>query len=92
MYEIVAANEDFLDFIPYVGAATHTLNTRSITWLVIFLAPIGATIVDVTFKVFSNMYYPQQVQIHMEIEAQQREKDASTKKSVRLQPVYEWES
>lgn len=52
-----------------VGVTTHVFNMRSVTWAVSMLAPTMAVIFDVTGKVFSNMYYPTQTQIHMEIAA-----------------------
>ena len=56
-------------FFPMVGVTTHVFNMRSVTWAVSMLAPTMAVIFDVTGKVFSNMYYPTQTQIHMEIAA-----------------------
>jgi len=41
--------------------------------LVVFV-PIMAMVLDVTFKVFSNMYYPTQTQIHVELEAMEKRK------------------
>ena len=55
------------DYIPFYGVATHTFNLRSLTWLLLPLTLAGAMGLDVAGKVFSNMYYPQQTQIHMEI-------------------------
>jgi magnesium-transporting ATPase (P-type) len=54
-------------FSPFVGATSHTLHTRSIVWIVIILATIAATVADLSLKVFSNMFYPTQTQIHKEI-------------------------
>jgi len=34
--------------------------------------PIMGIMLDVAFKVFSNMYFPTQTQIHMEMEAKQK--------------------
>lgn len=45
---------------------------RSITWVVSILTPTIAIIFDVTGKVFSNIFFPTQSQIHAEIEAQER--------------------
>ena len=53
----------------FVDMANHVLSTRSLNWLLIAFVPIFAMVFDVTFKVFSNMFYPTQTQIHVEIEA-----------------------
>jgi len=42
------------------------------SWMLITFVPIMAVLVDVVFKVFSNMYYPTQTQIHMEILAKEK--------------------
>ena len=34
--------------------------------------PIMGIVVDVVFKVFANMYFPTQTQIHMEIQAKNK--------------------
>lgn len=59
-------------FFNFVGVSFHVLNTRSITWMVSILIPTIAVITDVTGKVYSNMFYPTQTQIHMEIAANER--------------------
>ena len=53
----------------FVDMANHVLGTRSINWMLIAFVPIFAAAFDVTFKLFSNLFYPTQTQIHMEIEA-----------------------
>jgi hypothetical protein len=45
---------------------------RSITWVLSVLTPTIAVIFDVTGKVYSNIFFPTQTQIHAEIEAQER--------------------
>jgi hypothetical protein len=39
------------------------------TWMLILFVPIIAIVVDVCGKVFSNMFYPTQTQVHLEKEA-----------------------
>lgn len=56
-------------FFPFVYVTEHVLNTRSMTWMVSLLIPTIAIICDVTGKVYSNMFFPTQTQIHMEIAA-----------------------
>ena len=45
--------------------------TRTINWLAILFLPLAATAFDVAGKVFGNMFYPTQTQIHIEIESKQ---------------------
>jgi hypothetical protein len=59
-------------FFNFAFAPQHILNTRSMTWMVSILVPTIAVIFDVTGKVYSNMFYPTQTQIHMEIAAGER--------------------
>jgi hypothetical protein len=46
-------------------------STRTINWLAILFLPLAATAFDVAGKVFGNMFYPTQTQIHIEIESKQ---------------------
>ena len=57
----------------FVDVANHVLGTRSINWMLIAFVPIIGMIFDVCLKVFSNMFYPTQTQIHMEIESEELE-------------------
>lgn len=59
-------------FFSFVFVTEHLFNMRSITWVVSILTPTIAIIFDVTGKVFSNIFFPTQSQIHAEIEAQER--------------------
>ena len=45
----------------------HVLNTRSISWLTATIVTILAVTADTVLKVFSNMFYPTQTQIHREM-------------------------
>ena len=54
-------------FFSFVFVTEHVLNMRSITWMVSMLVPTIAVIFDVTGKVYSNMFYPTQTQVHAEI-------------------------
>jgi hypothetical protein len=40
------------------------------SWLLIIFVPIAGMLFDVVGKVFSNMFYPTQTQIHLEAESQ----------------------
>lgn len=61
-------------FFNFAFASEHVLNMRSMTWMVSILVPTIAVIFDVTGKVYSNMLYPTQTQIHMEIAAELNER------------------
>jgi len=61
-------------FFPMVYVTEHLLNMRSMTWMVSILVPTIAMILDVTGKVYSNMFYPTQTQIHSEIAANEPNK------------------
>jgi len=61
-------------FFNFADASLHVLNMRSMTWMVSMLVPTIAAIFDVTGKVYSNMFYPTQTQIHMEIAAERNER------------------
>jgi len=63
-----SSNSITLTMAEFVMLTHHMLNTRSITWLVIFIVTILAIVVDVVLKVYSNMFYPTQTQIHREIQ------------------------
>lgn len=54
-------------FFNFVEVSIHVFNTRSITWMVSILILVITTITDVTGKVFSDIFFPTQTQIHMEI-------------------------
>lgn len=61
-------------FFNFAGVTNHVVSTRSVNWLVIFFVPITGMAFDLFGKVFSNMFYPTQTQIHVEIEAKERAK------------------
>jgi len=58
-------------FSQFTYVAMHTFNRRAISWMSIILVPVSACVFDVTGKLFSNLYYPTQTQIHMEIQAKE---------------------
>lgn len=59
-------------FSDFVGMGWHVFTTRAMSWLLVIFTPIVATMFDVIFKCFSNMFYPTQTQIHMEIECNEK--------------------
>ena len=54
----------------FTEAPNHALGTRSMSWLLIVFVPIAGMVFDVVGKVYSNMFYPTQTQIHLELESQ----------------------
>jgi hypothetical protein len=54
----------------FTDVANHALGTRSMSWLLIIFVPIAGMVFDVVGKVYSNMFYPTQTQIHLELESQ----------------------
>jgi hypothetical protein len=59
-------------FSAFLMVVNHAFGTRSMSWLLLFFVPIFGMVFDVSFKVFSNMYYPTQTQIHLEIESKEK--------------------
>lgn len=57
-----------LSFLPFVMVTNHMFHTSTTNWVVISISTIAATSIDVIGKVFSNMFYPTQTQIHKEIQ------------------------
>ena len=70
MYMLIG-REGVGTFFSFVFVTTHVLNMRSMTWMVSILVPTIACILDVTGKLYSNLYYPTQSQIHAEIAAKE---------------------
>jgi hypothetical protein len=42
------------------------------SWLLIIFVPIAGMVFDVVGKVYSNMFYPTQTQIHLELESKSK--------------------
>jgi len=72
MYHLIGANSGPGDFSNYVSVPNHVMSRRSVNWLIMIVVPVAAMAFDLFGKVFSNMYYPTQTQIHIEIEAKER--------------------
>lgn len=68
LYQLVGTN-GASSFAGFILTANHVLGTRSMSWILILFVPIICMIFDVCGKVFSNMFYPTQTQIHLELEA-----------------------
>ena len=62
-------------FSQFTLMTDHLLTTRTINYLILIFVPVIGIAIDVCGKLFSNMFYPTQTQIHMEIEAKQREEN-----------------
>jgi hypothetical protein len=59
-------------FSAFLMVVNHAFGTRSMSWFLMFFVPIFGMVFDVSLKVFSNMYYPTQTQIHVEMEAREK--------------------
>ena len=56
---------------PFIGDLEHIYYFRPTAWMLIFLVPLAAMIIDVVCKFFSNMFCPTQAQIHMEFQSEE---------------------
>mmetsp|Transcript_30768 Transcript_30768/g.50812 ORF Transcript_30768/g.50812 Transcript_30768/m.50812 type:complete len:1752 (-) Transcript_30768:131-5386(-) len=54
-------------FSQFVNTVNHVFGTSVRAWMLIIFVPTAAICFDVTGKLFSNLYYPTQTQIHVEI-------------------------
>jgi hypothetical protein len=59
-------------FSSFLLVVNHAFGTRSMNWMLMFFIPIVGMIFDVCLKVFANMYFPTQTQIHVEIESKEK--------------------
>jgi hypothetical protein len=50
--------------------------------MLVILVPIAGMVLDVTGKVYSNMFFPTQSQIHVEIFCTEKDRDSSKPKGV----------
>ncbi|KAL7578624.1 hypothetical protein ACA910_009770 [Epithemia clementina (nom. ined.)] len=57
----------------FVDVVNHVLGARSLSWMLIAFVPIFGMVFDVSLKVYSNLFFPTQTQIHREIESKERE-------------------
>ena len=59
-------------FSYFTEVTNHALGARSMSWMLIVFVPIIAAALDIVLKLFSNLFYPTQTQIHMEILAKEK--------------------
>ena len=67
-------------FSAFTDVTFNVLGQRSFSWILIIFIPFTLIAFDVVGKLFSNMFYPTQTQIHMEIE--QKDKATNFMRSV----------
>ena len=53
------------------GVPQHVFGVSSVNYILMFFIPVGGMAFDLAGKVFSNMFYPSQTQIHTELEAKE---------------------
>jgi magnesium-transporting ATPase (P-type) len=58
-------------FSQFVDTPIHVFHMRSTTWMLLMLVPTMGMVFDVAGKVYSNMFFPTQTQIHVEIAAKE---------------------
>ena len=68
------AGRAFASFGDFVNVGFQVMTTRTLVWVLMLFVPLAGIAVDVCFKVFANMYFPMQTQIHLEIEYLERNK------------------
>jgi hypothetical protein len=56
-------------FSDFTLTANQVLGKRSMSWMIMLFVPVIGMIFDVCMKVFANMYFPTQTQIHLELES-----------------------
>jgi hypothetical protein len=71
IYQLVGV-QGASQFSAFTLTANHVLGTRSLTWMLILFVPIICMIFDVCGKVYSNMFFPTQTQIHLELESREK--------------------
>ena len=54
-------------FSLFVDVPIHVFHMRAMSWMLVLLTPIAGMVLDVAGKVYSNMFFPTQTQIHVEI-------------------------
>jgi magnesium-transporting ATPase (P-type) len=78
-------------FSPFVMVTHHTFGTRSISYMVVLIVFLSCQVVDVVGKVFSNMFYASQTQIHREIQVLEYKKQKREEKRIQTSPDHEVE-
>ena len=71
-YQLIGRDTGASSFSPFTLVTFHMFHTRAITWMIVFIAPITATLADLAMKVYANMFFPTQSQIHKESQALDR--------------------
>jgi len=79
------------NFSQFIMVTYHTFHTRSISWVVLLLVVFAANIADVVGKLFSNMFYPTQTQIHREIQVLKYNKMRKEEQRIITSPDHEEE-
>lgn len=59
-------------FSSFTDVAFHMMTTRSMSAILILFIPVIAIMLDIVGKLFSNLYYPTQTQIHVELNQKER--------------------
>lgn len=78
-------------FSPFTLVTYHTFHTRSTSWMVQLLVVVSCTGADVIGKLFSNLFYPTQTQIHREIQVLDYKRELRLEKKLLRGPDHEVE-
>jgi len=73
--------KDESGYFDFLGIYPHVMGTSSVNYITMTFIPIAGMAFDVCWKVFSNMFYPTQTQIHAEIEVQEMAEKRKEKRS-----------
>eukprot|EP00533_Pseudo-nitzschia_delicatissima_P000120 CAMPEP_0116110622 /NCGR_PEP_ID=MMETSP0327-20121206/18009_1 /TAXON_ID=44447 /ORGANISM="Pseudo-nitzschia delicatissima, Strain B596" /LENGTH=1657 /DNA_ID=CAMNT_0003603797 /DNA_START=292 /DNA_END=5265 /DNA_ORIENTATION=+ len=99
IYNYITKTTDKKDesgFFDFLGTYPHVMATSSVNWISMTFIPIAGMAYDVCWKVFSNMFYPTQTQIHTEIEVQEladkRADERTTRRSDKKMNLFYWRS
>lgn len=71
IYQLIGEKGGPGQYFAMVGVVTRIFGTRSINYISILFVPTIGMVFDTSGKVFSNMFYPTQTQIHVELEAKE---------------------
>lgn len=69
MYVYSMAGQSIINkyLLAFLGTVNHAFQTSTKNWMVILLVPVTGMVFDISLKVFGNLFYPTQTQIHSEL-------------------------
>jgi hypothetical protein len=73
VYQLLGRSGASAEFSSFLMVVNHVFGARSMSWMLLAFVPIFGMVFDVSLKVFSNLYYPTQTQIHVEMESKEKQ-------------------